>query len=731
MAHPQNHRTKPPPVEMADLINAMPVAPAAEAQKREIVAKLNDLAAQMKAWAAQVEGFASHLNTLPVQPQKHPLSPSEAQYSSRGAPYIAQQYNGSQQYQFQTPHHQQYSQPADYPGAQLSKVSPITPGPSSATPTTDELEKTGKRRRRTDSTRKKKDPLAPKRPPSAYILYQNDVRKQMQEKYPDLSYPDVLGKISESWQTLEESKKKAYVDMVERDKLRYEDEKTRYNAGQDIPTRPMPRRPLSLLRAPSDPDPDVDAEVEPEGDEEEEPEEEREEQVQPGAKRSKLGSTHEVQPGRLAGQSMGSRPESQSPEAHQPEYSRSQRAPTSEQPYPIGFPHHYSRHVTAPQHTSRDSSTSSSQPQPSPRVEQATLHTALETAAPRPQGVHSPPGPVRPTHQVAHSAPQIVHANIPSARTSGASHAPPSSRPGPPSSPGAHAPSQVTNPAPHITHPSPRPVSHMTGQNPDTRPLPPGFITQFDNNYNAWFYVNTNANPPTPQWTHPADDQKPPPPPAFSPPPGPPPPSGGPAFPGGPSYPQSGSPYPPNNSPYPASNSPYPPNNSPYPPGPGQSPYPPSNGPYGGTPDNRGWGNSPNPPGQYGGGGSWNQGGGWGQGSPYGGTPPPQQSTKGSGAGGFLGKLLGGSKHGSSSGGYGGGYGGGPSYGGGYGGGYAQQQQPPKKSGGMGAGGMLLAGGAGLVGGALLADAIIDHDQDEYAEGYAAGECGHLPDTGP
>lgn len=48
-------------------------------------------------------------------------------------------------------------------------------------------------------------------------------------------------------------------------------------------------------------------------------------------------------------------------------------------------------------------------------------------------------------------------------------------------------------------------------------------------------------------------------------------------------------------------------------------------------------------------------------------------------------------------------------------------QQPPKKSGGMGAGGMMLAGGAGLLGGALLADAIIDHDQDEYAEGYEAG----------
>ena len=39
----------------------------------------------------------------------------------------------------------------------------------------------------------------------------------------------------------------------------------------------------------------------------------------------------------------------------------------------------------------------------------------------------------------------------------------------------------------------------------------------------------------------------------------------------------------------------------------------------------------------------------------------------------------------------------------------------------MGAGGMLLAGGAGLVGGALLMDAIDDHDQSEYQEGYQEG----------
>jgi hypothetical protein len=63
------------------------------------------------------------------------------------------------------------------------------------------------------------------------------------------------------------------------------------------------------------------------------------------------------------------------------------------------------------------------------------------------------------------------------------------------------------------------------------------------------------------------------------------------------------------------------------------------------------------------------------------------------------------------------GYGPGPGYGGGYGGGYAQQ--PPKKSGGIGTmGGAALGLGGGLIGGMLLEDAIQDHDQNEYDQGY-------------
>ncbi|KAF8742822.1 HMG-box domain, partial [Rhizoctonia solani] len=487
MAHPQMHRTKPPPVEIghiANQINAMPVAPAAEAQKREIVAKLNDLAAQMKTWAAQVEGFASHLNALPVQHQKYPQSPPEMQYSSRGAPangqsyntYIAQQYGGSSQYQFQTQQH--YSQPgrlesADYVGAQLSKTSPVPLGPGSATPTLDELEKSGKRRRRTDSTRKKKDPLAPKRPPSAYILYQNDVRKQMQDKYPDLSYSDVLGKISESWQALEESKKKVYLDMVERDKLRYEDEKLRYNAGQDIPARPVPRRPLSSLRVPSEPDPDADAEVEPEpeGDEEEEPEEEQEEQGQPDAKRSKFGNTYEVQPAQPIVQSPESQPlrAPNEPEHSQPEHSS--HAPISlpsQQVHQVAFPQltpqlSHLQHVIPPQPSGYASTAPSIQPHPSPQVGYTPSPAAHTTPTPQPQGTLSSSQDARTT------TPQIAHANLP------VTHNSPNISQASPSPHQTHASPQVAhaspNSIPHITHPSPRYV-HASLQQAPVQPQP-------------------------------------------------------------------------------------------------------------------------------------------------------------------------------------------------------------------------------------------------------------------
>lgn len=159
----------------------------------------------------------------------------------------------------------------------------------------------------------------------------------------------------------------------------------------------------------------------------------------------------------------------------------------------------------------------------------------------------------------------------------------------------------------------------------------------------------------------------------------------------------------------------------------------------------------------YGGGAAASSAPQYGQGAQYGQNAPQygQSSSElpsrdgGKSKGGFLGKLLGKASGGSSSRpqqGYGGypqqgyqqgapqgQYGYAPQAGYmGQGGGYPQQgyggyQQQPKKS-GMGAGGAAALGvGGGLLGGMLLADAMEDHDQNEYNQGVSIPE--HITST--
>ncbi|KAK2462281.1 hypothetical protein APHAL10511_005587 [Amanita phalloides] len=138
-------------------------------------------------------------------------------------------------------------------------------------------------------------------------------------------------------------------------------------------------------------------------------------------------------------------------------------------------------------------------------------------------------------------------------------------------------------------------------QNPDTRPLPPGWVSQYDSNYRAWFYVNAVAQPPVTTWVHPLGpaSQSPPPPPAASygapsgPPPGPPASTG---YERGPGY------------------------------GYGNSYGTPGPQGYGGPPAP--YGGPPAPPGPYGGPPPYGSGYGGPSGGPYpqyGGNPYPQQ----------------------------------------------------------------------------------------------------------
>lgn len=61
-----------------------------------------------------------------------------------------------------------------------------------------------KRRKR---NMKPKDPNAPKRPASSYILFQNDVRKELKGQHPNLSNSDLMGLISEQWKNLSHEQK--------------------------------------------------------------------------------------------------------------------------------------------------------------------------------------------------------------------------------------------------------------------------------------------------------------------------------------------------------------------------------------------------------------------------------------------------------------------------------------------------------------------------------------------
>ncbi|KAE8209580.1 hypothetical protein CF327_g6452 [Tilletia walkeri] len=87
-----------------------------------------------------------------------------------------------------------------------------------------------KKGRRSKKDKKERDPNAPKRPPSAYILFQNDVRDTTRREMPDMSYTGVLGKISTMWKLLSEEERNAYTEKRKRLMAEYTVIKKQYHA---------------------------------------------------------------------------------------------------------------------------------------------------------------------------------------------------------------------------------------------------------------------------------------------------------------------------------------------------------------------------------------------------------------------------------------------------------------------------------------------------------------------
>lgn len=77
-----------------------------------------------------------------------------------------------------------------------------------------EGEEGGKKKRKRVVEKKIKDPNAPKRPPSAYLLYQNEVRNTIKAQHPEMPYSEILGEISKGWSGLNEQQKKVRLHIA-------------------------------------------------------------------------------------------------------------------------------------------------------------------------------------------------------------------------------------------------------------------------------------------------------------------------------------------------------------------------------------------------------------------------------------------------------------------------------------------------------------------------------------
>ena len=80
---------------------------------------------------------------------------------------------------------------------------------------------------RKKSSRKKKDPDAPKRSLSAYMFFANENRDIVRAENPGISFGQVGKLLGEKWKALN-SDKLPYENKAEADKKRYEKEKAEY-----------------------------------------------------------------------------------------------------------------------------------------------------------------------------------------------------------------------------------------------------------------------------------------------------------------------------------------------------------------------------------------------------------------------------------------------------------------------------------------------------------------------
>ena len=129
-----------------------------------------------------------------------------------------------------------------------------------------------------DKKGKKKDPNAPKRPPSAFFLFCSENRPKIKIEHPGLSIGDTAKKLGEMWSEQSAKDKQPYEQKAAKLKEKYEKDIAAYRAkGKSEAGKKGPGRPTGSKKKNEPEDEEEEEEEEEEEDEEEEDEEEEEE----------------------------------------------------------------------------------------------------------------------------------------------------------------------------------------------------------------------------------------------------------------------------------------------------------------------------------------------------------------------------------------------------------------------------------------------------------------------
>ena len=182
----------------------------------KVITALGQAAESLRNAAALTEGFSALLQHASFVPTSHTHSQllSSVQLFSQYNQLFGNNLQNGQSNTLPLLVANSLQQPPPTTGTPTDSRPPVPALPVSPTIEADDGAK-GKRKRVVEKKEKKvKDPNAPRRPASAYILFQNDVRKEYVTRFPEKPYHEVLAEISKRWSAMTDQEKSVCATQV-------------------------------------------------------------------------------------------------------------------------------------------------------------------------------------------------------------------------------------------------------------------------------------------------------------------------------------------------------------------------------------------------------------------------------------------------------------------------------------------------------------------------------------